>query len=172
MAEKASEFKTSLLYMLSEMNRGEDVRAAELALQELLEGLKQHGGKGSLVWTLKLESLKQLDNGVNQIQASTDVKITKPKGRQAPSVFFADDRPRRPLSPEEEVEAVRRLLGVMPRWREWLTATYGLLEARDLRIDLWFHPQGTIYQIDGRRYWACDLPGLVERVQRWTDKAA
>lgn len=92
MAEDTEKTQASLVYMLSEMNRGEDLRSADQAFQELLEGLKQYGGKGSLTLTVKLEFLKPLDNGVDQIQAATDVKITKPKGKRAASVFFADDR--------------------------------------------------------------------------------
>lgn len=92
MAEEQVKTQASLVATLSEMNRGRDLLALDGAYQELLEAVKANGGKGKLTVVITAEFLNALDNDATQMAMTVDCKLTKPKLKVVPAVFFVDDR--------------------------------------------------------------------------------
>lgn len=85
------ENQTSLVATLGEINQGKDLAEIDNSLRELLESVKQNGGKGNITVKLTVEFVKALDNGVAQLAMMAECKVVQPKIKVLPTTFFADE---------------------------------------------------------------------------------
>lgn len=89
---KSAVNQTSLVATLGDMNKGKDLQGIDAQYAELLESIKRNGGKGFITVKVGVAFMTSLDNDAAQLAMSTECKITKPRAKSIPAVFFVDDR--------------------------------------------------------------------------------
>lgn len=92
MPEEAAMPQASMVAILTEANRGKTMLEVDAGLQQVLESVKAHGGKGSLTVKLSIAFMQQLDHEAAQVAIDIECKSTLPKVRRVPAVFFVDEK--------------------------------------------------------------------------------
>jgi len=76
----------NMLTLLQTHRRGEILKEADAALTDVIDAIRQHGGKGKLTLTLNFK----LEKG-DQISLTPDLKVEKPRRAMSAGIFFATD---------------------------------------------------------------------------------
>lgn len=76
----------NMLGVLQTHRRGEILKEADAALTDVIDAIRQHGGKGKLTLTLNFK----LEKG-DQISLTPDLKTEKPRRAMSTGIFFATD---------------------------------------------------------------------------------
>lgn len=74
----------NMLGVLQTHRRGEILAEADAALTDVVDAIRQHGGKGKLTLTLNFK----LEKG-DQISLTPDLKVEKPRRAMSTGIFFA-----------------------------------------------------------------------------------
>ncbi len=76
----------NMLTLLQRHRRGEILAEADVALQDVIAAITEHGGKGKVTLTLNLK----MEKG-QQISLTPDLRFEKPRRPMATGIYFATD---------------------------------------------------------------------------------
>lgn len=83
---KAAEQPITFIGFIQSHRRGEIPTEGDAAMTDILNAIREHGGKGKLTLTMNFKLNKS-----GQIEIQPDLKVEKPRRAMSTGLYFADD---------------------------------------------------------------------------------